>query len=191
MSPFTVQLMCQLYSDKKLNIRIPSQYVFVSYLAGSTLVLGSARIVPRCRRRRRRRSHYDGRRRLSILQGRRDWTSLAVHPRIRLAQNPGSLVRGGPVRRWLEVQVRTLDGHTQLPTGFEHLKQVQTVSESTKCCVLNARLKIADWTIMLLKTLIRDKFSKLYISPRDSVRGYGSNFKEGPATSQRLVTQNS
>lgn len=89
------------------------------------------------------------------------------------------------------MQVRTLDGHTQLSTGFEHLKQAQTVTVSTMCCVLNAQWKIAHWTIILMKTLITDKFSKLYISPRDSVRGYGSNFKDGSATSQRLVFQNS
>jgi len=100
-------------------------------------------------------------------------------------------VRGGPVRRGLEVQVRTLDCHTQLPTGFEHLKQAQTVTLSTNCCVLNARWKIADWTIILMKTLIRDKFSKLYISLRDSLRGYGSNLKTAPATSQGHVMQNS
>ena len=98
-------------------------------------------------------------------------------------------MRGGPVRRWLEVQVRTLDGHTQLSTGFEHLKQAQTVTVSTKCCVLNARWKMAHWTITFMKNLIRDRFSKLYISPRNSVRGYDSNFKDGPAASQRLVIQ--
>jgi hypothetical protein len=70
-------------------------------------------------------------------------------------------MRGGPVRRWLEVQVRTFDGHTQLSTGFEHLKQAKTVTVSTKCCVMNAQWKIAHWTIMLMKTLIRDKFSKI------------------------------